>query len=634
MRGGRRAAARGGKPRDFKGALGRLFRELKPEHVRISVALVLTAVGVALTVAGPKLLGDGTNIVFNGVAGRYIPDGMTKDQYVDQLRAEGQNKLADMLASMEVVPGSGVDFDALARVLLLVIVVYTAAALIRYVVGLVVRIMVQQTGYRLRNQVQAKIDRVPLSYIDSRRRGDLMSRVTNDVDNVTQSLQQVIAQLFEGLLTILGILAMMFWISWKLALLAIIVVPLGGVLAGIIAKKAQPYFRRQWAATGDVGAVVEEAYTGHEVVQAFGMRPEFLDQFDEANEELYKSSTRAQAISMLMRPSMQLVSNMSYIIVAVAGGLQVAAGTISLGAVQAFIQYSRQFTQPIAQLASMAAVIQSAIASAERIFDFLDAEEMEKDAPHDSGALELGNATITFDHVKFGYEPDSPVIHDLNLTVEPGQMVAIVGPTGAGKTTLVNLIMRFYELDSGVIAIDGRPIVDINKDDLRSQIGMVLQDTWLFEGTIAENIAYGTGREVTREEVVAAAVAAQADHFIQQLPEGYDTVVKDEGSNLSQGERQLLTIARAFISRPDFLILDEATSSVDTRTEKVIQEAMERLRHGRTSFVIAHRLSTIRDADVILVLEDGDVVEQGSHDELLAKGGAYSNLYHLQFGDA
>ncbi|MDO5049238.1 MAG: ABC transporter ATP-binding protein [Actinomycetaceae bacterium] len=633
MRGGGGHGGRGvEKSQNFWGSTKRLLKELRPEYVRISASLILTAIAVALTVAGPKLLGDGTNIIFNGVASRYIPQGMTKDQYVQQLRAEGQNQLADMLGSMQITPGSGVDFEALARVLMIAVAVYAFASLFYYLVGLIVRLMVQKTGYRMRNQVQAKIDRLPLSFIDSRRRGDLMSRVTNDVDNVTQSMQQVIAQLFEGLLTIIGILVMMFWISWRLAILAIVVVPLGGVVAGFIAKKAQPYFRKQWKATGDLGGVVEEAYTGHEVVQAFGLRGEFIGQFDEANERLYSASARAQGISMLMRPAMQLVSNLSYVLVAVAGGLQVASGAISLGSVQAFIQYSRQFTHPIAHLASMASMVQSAIASAERIFEFLDAEEMEPDAQRRVAGLDLADATIRFEDVRFSYEPGEPVIRGLSLTVEPGHMIAIVGPTGAGKTTLVNLVMRFYELDSGAITIDGRSIADINKDDLRSGIGMVLQDTWLFEGTISDNIAYGANREVSKEEIVAAAVAAQADSFIRHLPDGYDTIVKDEGSNLSQGERQLLTIARAFISKPQILILDEATSSVDTRTEAVIQEAMERLREGRTSFVIAHRLSTIRSADVILVMEDGDVVEQGTHEELLKKGGEYAKLHSLQFG--
>lgn len=616
--------------KDFRGSVKRLFSELRPEYLRISLTVLLTALAVALTVAGPKLLGDGTNIIFNGVASSFIPEGMTKAEYVTQLRTEGNNQLAQMLESMNLVPGSSVDFEALARVLLLAFTVYALASLAYLSVGMIVRKIVQNTGFTLRKKVQDKIDKLPLSYMDSHRRGDVMSRVTNDVDNVTQSLTQMIEQVLESFLTIIGILFMMFWISWRLAILAIIAIPLGAVVAGMIAKKAQPYFRQQWKATGQLGGIVEEAYTGHEVVQAFSMNDEFLSQFDEANESLYGSALRAQAISSLMRPAMMLTSNLSYILVAVAGGLQVAAGAISLGGVQAFIQYSRQIGHPISALASLATLAQSMVASAERIFEFLDAQEMDHDAPKES-PVDLRDASITFEHVRFGYDPEKPVIRDLSLTVEPGHMVAIVGPTGAGKTTLVNLLMRFYEIDSGKIAINGRSIADINKDDLRAGIGMVLQDTWLFEGTIAENIAYGAGRDVSMDEVIGAAKKAQAHSFIRHLPQGYDTVVKAEGSNLSQGERQLLTIARAFISQPDILILDEATSSVDTRTEAVIQEAMERLRKGRTSFVIAHRLSTIRSADVILVLEDGDVVEQGSHEELLAAQGAYAKLHALQF---
>lgn len=616
--------------KDFWGSVKRLFGELSPEHLRIWLTVLLTALAVSLTVAGPKLLGDGTNIIFNGVASSFIPEGMTKAEYVIQLRAQGNNQLAQMLESMNLTPGSSVDFEALARVLLLAFAVYALASLAYFSVGMIVRKIVQNTGFTLRKKVQDKIDKLPLSYMDSHRRGDLMSRVTNDVDNVTQSLTQMIQQVLESFLTIIGILFMMFWISWRLAILAIIAIPLGTVAAGLIAKKAQPYFRQQWKATGQLGGIVEEAYTGHEVMQAFSMNDEFLSQFDRANESLYDSAVRAQSISSLMRPAMMLTSNISYILVAVAGGLQVAAGAISLGGVQAFIQYSRQIGHPISALASLATLAQSMVASAERIFEFLDAQEMDQDAPKEN-PVDLRDASITFEHVRFGYDPEKPVIRDLSLTVEPGHMVAIVGPTGAGKTTLVNLLMRFYEIDSGKIAINGRSIADINKDDLRAGIGMVLQDTWLFEGTIAENIAYGAGRDVSMDEVVAAAKKAQAHSFIRHLPQGYDTVVKAEGSNLSQGERQLLTIARAFISRPDILILDEATSSVDTRTEAVIQEAMERLRKGRTSFVIAHRLSTIRSADVILVLEDGDVVEQGSHEELLAAQGAYAKLHALQF---
>lgn len=462
--------------KDFWGSVKRLFGELRPEHLRIWLTVLLTALAVSLTVAGPKLLGDGTNIIFNGVASSFIPEGMTKAEYVIQLRAQGNNQLAQMLESMNLTPGSSVDFEALARVLLLAFAVYALASLAYFSVGMIVRKIVQNTGFTLRKKVQDKIDKLPLSYMDSRRRGDLMSRVTNDVDNVTQSLTQMIQQVLESFLTIIGILFMMFWISWRLAILAIIAIPLGTVAAGLIAKKARPYFRQQWKATGQLGGIVEEAYTGHEVMQAFSMNDEFLSQFDRANESLYDSAVRAQSISSLMRPAMMLTSNISYILVAVAGGLQVAAGAISLGGVQAFIQYSRQIGHPISALASLATLAQSMVASAERIFEFLDAQEMDQDAPKEN-PVDLRDASITFEHVRFGYDPEKPVIRDLSLTVEPGHMVAIVGPTGAGKTTLVNLLMRFYEIDSGKIAISGRSIADINKDDLRAGIGMVLQDT-------------------------------------------------------------------------------------------------------------------------------------------------------------
>ncbi len=591
------------------------------------MVLIGMAIGVAAGVAGPKLLGDGTDLIYDGVT------------------------------------GTGVDFVGLSRILLTALAIYLVAAAVRFMAGLVVRSAVQNTGFRFRREVAEKVDRIPLSYLDSKRRGDLMSRMTNDVDNVTDTLQQSVTQVFDSVLTVLGVLAMMTWMSWRLTLLALIVIPLGALAAAIIAKKAQPQFYCQWEATGEVGAVVEEAYTGHQVAQAYGLGDELREQFSTANEKLFGASFKAQAISSLMPPVMMLVGNLSYVVVAVGGGFQVISGALSIGAVQAFIQYSRQFSQPIAQLASIASLLQSGLASVERIFDFLDAPEMDQEldsaatregstqaagpahgvtddgAKTDANAGETGafaggsygNKPIVFDHVRFGYSPDKVILHDMNLTVNPGEMVAIVGPTGAGKTTLVNLVMRFYELDSGSIRIGSTPISQISKDELRSHIGMVLQETWLFHGTIAENIAFGARHDVTRDDIVAAAKAAQADRFIRQLPEGYDTVIDDEGGSLSVGERQLLTIARVFISRPDILILDEATSSVDTRTERVVKKAMDRLRQGRTSFVIAHRLSTIVDADVILVLQDGDVVEQGRHDELLAQDGAYRQLYQAQF---
>lgn len=620
-----------GKPQNFGQTIRRLLSHLGGERVRIAVVLLLTVLSVSLGVLGPKFLGDGTNVIFEGVAARMIPSGMTKEQFVVQLKNDGRSDLASLIERLTIPDVPGIDYPALAKILAIVLAVYLLSVVFQFIAGLILRTVVQNVGWRLRTDVQAKLDRLPLSYLDQHRRGDLMSRMTNDIDNVTQTLQQTVSRIFDAILTVIGVLIMMLWISWSLALLALITVPLGAVVATVIARKARPHFRNRWAATGDLGGVVEEAYTGHQVVQAFGLGDEFLAEFDQENDRLYHSSVRAEAISMLMQPAMMLVSNLSYIIVAVAGGLQVATGRISLGAVQAFIQYSRQFSQPLQQIAAMANLLQSGAASAERIFTLLDAAELDDDAPPSATAVSFDGASINFDHVKFGYLPQTPVIHDLTLDVSAGQMVAIIGPTGAGKTTLVNLLMRFYEVDDGAIRIDGRDIRDINKQDLRSRIGMVLQDTWLFHGTISDNIAYGARGSATQDEIVAAAIEAQADRFIRQLPAGYDTIISEDASNLSSGEQQLLTIARAFIANPEILILDEATSSVDTRTERVIQDAMEKLRQGRTSFVIAHRLSTIRDADTILVLEDGDVVEQGNHTELLKANGAYARLYRAQF---
>lgn len=626
--------------KDFKGSLRRFMRELRHERARLALALLAAAVGVALNVAAPRLLGRGTNIVFDGVVGRMIAGAPSKDAAVAALEAQGHTDLAKMLSAMDVTPGQGVDFTALAEVLLLVCLLYAASALLAYLSGFLLRRVIQNTGWRMRQQVQDKIDRLSLGYLDRNSRGDLMSRVSNDVDNAVQVLNQTLSQFFQSLLTIVGILVMMLTLSWRLSLLALVVIPVGMVIAGRMMAAAQPQFRTQWRATGELSGIVEETITGHDVVALYGLRDRYTEEFTRSNEELRSSSFRAQFISNLMMPLMGLVSNLSYVVVAVGGGLMVARGAMSLGDVQAFIQYSRQFTQPIGQLASMANSLQSGVASAERIFEFLDAEEMAEDTGARSfaalegagpaGATEHLRGRIVLDHVRFGYDPDRPVIRDLSLTVEPGQMVAIIGPTGAGKTTLVNLLMRFYEVDSGSITLDGVDIRDIHKDTLRSRIGMVLQDTWLFDGTIADNIAFG--REgATLEEVQEAARATAADRLIRQLPDGYDTHVADEDANISLGERQLLTIARAFIAQPSLLILDEATSSVDTRTEVLVQRAMDVLREGRTAFVIAHRLSTIRDADLILVMENGDVVEQGTHVDLLARGGAYARLYRAQF---
>lgn len=638
-----RGVAPGARSKDFGGSFRRLIGELRMDLPRILLALLATAVAVVLSVAAPKLLGNGTNLIFEGVIGRMIAQAPSKEAAVAALEQQGNGKLATMLASMDVTPGQGIDFSALGRVLIEVGAIYIAAAVLQFIAGLLLRHVIQATGWRMRDRIQRKIEDLPLSYLDQNSRGDLMSRVSNDVDNVTQVMNQTLNQFFQSVLTLVGILVMMLTLSWQLTLLAMVVIPLGAWAAIVLMRRAQPQFREQWHATGEVSGLVEEAMTGHEVVALYGLEERFANAFNQSNTALYTSSFKAQTLSNMTQPVMSFISNLSYVIVAVGGGLKVVSGQMTLGDVQAFIQYSRNFTQPLGQLASMANSLQSGVASAERIFEFLDAPEMEPDRGASSfteawrnahpgadfdGQAEAGR--IVFDHVRFGYVPGTPVIKDLSLNVEPGQMVAIIGPTGAGKTTLVNLLMRFYELDSGSISIDGVDIRDLQKDALRRHMGMVLQDTWLFEGTIGDNIAFGR-ESATEEDVIRAATETGAHRLIRQLPEGYRTQVSDDGETVSAGERQLLTIARAFIAQPDLLILDEATSSVDTRTEVLVQRAMDQLRQGRTAFVIAHRLSTIRDADLILVMEDGDVVEKGRHDDLLASGGAYARLYRAQF---
>ncbi len=597
---GRMAAA--GMPtersKNFGATVKRLVRQMGRDRLQLFAVIVLAITSVSLYVLGPRVLGHATNIIFNGLLG----------------------------------PTHKIDFTSLHRTLIFAVLLYVASALLSWLQSWILAGVVQRTMYRLREDVESKLNRLPLKYVDHMPRGDLLSRVTNDIDNLAQSMQQTLSQMLTSSLQIAGVLIMMITISWVLAIFAILLIPASTLILKFVASRSRKKFMAQWRYTGELNAQVEEAFTGHTIVKAFGRQPEVEAIFNEKNDELFEASFGAQFISGTIQPAMMFLGNLNYVVIAVVGGIQVANGSLSLGDIQAFIQYSRQFTQPLTQLASMFNVMQSGIASAERIFEFLDAPEERSDAElvPVPGTID---GRVAFEHVSFSYDPAKPLIEDLSLVAEPGQTVAIVGPTGAGKTTLVNLIMRFYELDGGRITLDGRDISEMPRRDLRRHIGRVLQDTWLFGGTIHDNIAFGNP-EASDEQILAAAKAAYVDRFVHSLPDGYDTMLDDEGTSVSAGEKQLLTIARAFLADPSILILDEATSSVDTRTEVLIQAAMAELRSSRTSFVIAHRLSTIRDADTILVMEHGQIVEQGNHEELLAAGGAYYNLANAQFAGA
>jgi ATP-binding cassette subfamily B multidrug efflux pump len=585
------------KPKDFGSTTRRLFRRLQRERWIVVLAIVMSVVAVCMSVTLPKVLGSATDVVVRAA-----------------------------------FTGNAINFAHLGRVLGFAGALLVGAWILQYSMSYMLAGVVQRTMYRLRADVEKKLNCLPLSYVDRAQRGDLLSRVTNDIDNIAQSLQQTLSQMLTQVLTLVGTVIMMLWISWLLALVALVTIPLSTFMMGQIAKRSRARFTAQWRHTGKLNGQVEETFTGHAIVKAFGRHRDAEAAFDATNDDLYEASFGAQFISGVIQPATMFVGNLNFVAIAVLGGVRVANGAMTIGDIQAFLQYSRSFTQPLSWIAAMVNTFQSGIASAERVFEFLDADEQSPEiSAYETVAQTRGR--VEFSHVSFSYNPERPLITDLSLVAEPGRTVAIVGPTGAGKTTLVNLIMRFYELDRGAITIDGRDIALMPRPELRSQIGMVLQDTWLFGGTIRENIAYGN-LAATEDQIMEAARAAYVDRFVHSLPEGYDTKIDDEGSSVSAGERQLITIARAFLADRPILILDEATSSVDTRTEVLIQHAMAALRAQRTSFVIAHRLSTIRDADTILVVDSGQIVEQGNHVELLARGGAYANLYNAQFAGA
>ena len=619
------------KAKHFWPSAKRLLGLLAPYRIAWMFVLVMNAGSVVLSVYAPRVMGHAMDVIFSGVVSRQLPAGMNQEAAVAAMRAAGQDRFADMAEAMTLTPGQGIDFERLLELILVVLTLYLSASVLMWAQGAILNRVSVRAVYELRQRVEAKIHRLPLRYFDTRQRGDLMSRTTNDVDNLQQAVQQSLSSLFNAMLMLVGIIVMMMAISWQLALVALVSIPLTGVVMAVVGTRSQKQFVAQWKATGDVNGQVEEAFSGHDVAMIFGRTDQLRDEYDRRNTELASAAAKAQFLSNSMHPIMQFISYLSYVAIAVLGGVRVASGQMTLGEATAFIQYSRQFNQPLGEIAGMMQMLQSGVASAERVFELLDAAEQ----PADESTATLGGRArglVEFCDVDFSYSPDEPLITDLNLRVEPGQTAAIVGPTGAGKTTLVNLIMRFYEVDRGAICLDGVDIRNLSRAELRANIGMVLQDAVLFKGTIMDNIRYGR-LEATDDEVIAAAKATYVDRFVRALPDGYDTVIDQDGGSISTGERQLITIARAFLSQPALLILDEATSSVDTRTEVLVQQAMHALRAERTSFVIAHRLSTIRDADLIIVMREGRIVEQGTHQQLLEKRGAYYELAQTQFGE-